>query len=87
MESDRRWVANIIYSATDLAPEPARRVAEDILNALRERGWAPLEDIGIVIAAAGGTLDIPDRVIADPPKTVTRLDRPRPGIAYRIIVR
>lgn len=45
--------------------------AVEILDRLEELGWARPEMVRVLVASAGGRVIIPDRIMTDPPKTLT----------------
>jgi hypothetical protein len=51
-------------------------VAEDIVAALREAGWATPGEVATIVAAAGGRVEVSERCATDPPATLTRWYRP-----------
>lgn len=72
-------VAQVIRSGYQDATSTVldRQVARDIVNALREAGWAAPEEVRAIVAAAGGRVSVSDNLIMDPPKELfrTRDDR------------
>lgn len=42
-----------------------REAASEIISALRGAGWASLDEVAILIEAAGGEIVVPDRLQAD----------------------
>lgn len=41
------------------------QAASEIVGALRERGWASLDEVALLIEAAGGSITVPDRLAMD----------------------
>lgn len=39
--------------------------AVEILRALRAAGWASLDEVAVLIEAAGGSITVPDRLMGD----------------------
>lgn len=61
MGSDREAVRGILQSGYGDATQTVLddRVASDILNGLRERGWASPAEVAAIIHAAGGDVQRP----------------------------
>lgn len=47
-----------------------RRAAREIVAALRSAGWASLDEVAMLIEAAGGTVTIPGNIMRDNSKRV-----------------
>lgn len=41
------------------------RAARAIISTLREMGWASLDEVAVLIEAAGGEITVPDRLMGD----------------------
>lgn len=65
MGSDREAVRGILQSGYGDATQTVLddRVASDILNGLRERGWASPAEVAAIIHAAGGDVLVTDRAM------------------------
>lgn len=42
-----------------------RQAASNIIAALRSAGWASLNEVAVLIEAAGGSITVPDRLMQD----------------------
>lgn len=52
-----------------------RRAASEIVKALRERGWASLDEVALLIDAAGGEIVVPSRLMLETKdRVVTKQD-------------
>lgn len=52
-----------------------RRAASEIVAALRTAGWASLDEVALLIEAAGGEITVPGRMLSDTrERRVTRQD-------------
>ena len=43
-----------------------RQAASEIVAALRAAGWASLDEVAMLIEAAGGEITVPGRILGDP---------------------
>lgn len=83
-------VAGIIQRVYNDASQTVldRRAANAIITALREAGWASLDDVGRLIEAAGGEIVVPGDLITDTrERRVTRQDDfASHGVKFRVSV-
>ena len=63
-----------------------RQAASEIVTALRNAGWASLDDVARLIDAAGGEVVVPRNILADScDRVVTRQDDfASGGVRYRV---
>jgi hypothetical protein len=83
-------VASVIQRVYEDATQTAldRKAAREIIAALRAAGWASLDEVAVLIEAAGGEIAVPDRLMVDGRRrVVTRQDDFRSmGKKYRVSV-
>lgn len=53
--------------------------ASAIERRLRAEGWASPEDVRVLVASAGGRIEIDEHSVIDPPKEMRRTDDPVTG--------
>lgn len=52
-----------------------RQAASEIVAALRRAGWASLDEVAVLIEAAGGSITVPDALLCDgKDRVVTRAE-------------
>lgn len=74
MQKDTEIVASVIREGYQDATTSAldRMVAEGILKALRDAGWATPDEVRAIVAGAGGRVEVPFNIAVDPPPVLTR---------------
>lgn len=61
-----------------------REAARQIVAALRAAGWASLDEVARLIDAAGGSITVPHRLLADTEERVVERFDTLDGITFRV---